>query len=720
MKNQLDCIMRPKTIAVIGASTKPTAVGHDIVKKLLDFKFQGKIYPINPKADEMLGLKCYKTISDVPGQVDLAVIVVPRDNVFEVVDQCGQKDIKGLVVISAGFKEIGGEGVELEEKLLKQCEKYGMRVVGPNCMGIINTEPNVSMNATFAPQQPLPGHAAFVSQSGALGIAVLNVALDMNIGVSQFVSMGNKMNISGNDLLEYWENDDNTNLILLYLESFRNPKRFQELCTRISKKKPIILVKSGTSSAGAAAASSHTGALAGADKAAAAMFSQCGVIRESTMLDMFEVSQVFANCPLPKGNRIGILTNAGGPGIMCTDAAISYGLEIAKLDPSTTQKLKDFLPAQASVRNPVDTIAAVTTESYAKSLHLLLEDPNVDSVISILVPLVHISGYDVARIMMEAQAKYKKPVLGVIMATDEVYKEIYKIKDLSPIPYYKFPEAAAYALSKMYDYTKWRNKPQGVKKTFSDVNKSATEKIIHKVLDEKRDMLTTLESMDILRNYGINTCRYAEALDVNDAVAKAEQIGYPVVMKILSKTVSHKSDVGGVIVNIQNSDQLRKEYTNLMAKARENNVEQYIDAIMIQEMLKGQREIVLGCSTDPQFGPLLMFGLGGIFIEAMKDVNFKVHPITDLDAKDMIESIKSYKLLKGYRGLTGVDMNYLQDQLLRLSQLISDFSYIDELDINPYIITDKTGDPMAVDGRIKLKIKTREELESLKSCVACK
>lgn len=720
MSNIMDKIMKPRTVAIIGASSKPSAVGHEIVKKALDFKYTGKIYPVNPKADEILGLKCYKSVLDIPDEVDMAVIVVPRDFVFETVDQCAQKNIKGIVVISAGFKEIGGEGIDLEKKLKDQCAKYGMKVVGPNCMGIFNTEPGISLNATFAPIQPIPGKAGFVSQSGALGIAVLNVARDMNIGMSQFVSMGNKMNTSGNDLLEYWENDENTNLILLYLESFGNPRKFQNLCSRISKHKPIIVVKSGTSAAGAAAASSHTGALAGADVAVSAMFSQCGVIREKTMLDMFEVSQAFANCPLPKSNKIAILTNAGGPGIMGTDAAIAHGLEIVKLADNTTKQLRELLPSQASVRNPVDTIAAVTPEMYEKSLDLLLQDPNVDSVISILVPLVHIDGYDVARMMMKAQQKYNKPVLGVIMATDETYKRIYTINDLPFIPFYKFPEPAAYALSRMCQHVQWRQKPSGEAKKFSDVNKSAVEKIMSCALDENRDMLTTLESMDILKAYGVRTCKYAEAKDAEDAVAKANEIGYPVAMKILSKSVSHKSDVGGVIVNIQSGDQLRQEYNNMMNKAKEHNVAQHIHAVMIQEMIKGKREIVLGSSKDPQFGSMLMFGLGGIFIEAMKDVIFKIHPITDVDAEDMITSIKTYKLLKGFRGLKGVDLEYMKDQLLRLSQLLTDFGCIDELDINPYIITDDTGEPMAVDGRIKLGVKTVDEMKSSLSCAACK
>jgi len=666
-----------------------------------------------------MGYKAYKSVVDIPEKVDLAVVAVPGKIVFNVVEDCNKKGIKDLVIISAGFKETGKEGSEVEAQLKQLCDKYGMRAVGPNCMGIINTEDDIMMNATFSPQPPIPGNAAFLSQSGALGIAIFYAAKDINLGMSQFVSIGNKMDLSDNDFIEYWANDKNTDLILLYLESVSEPDRFRRVCEQVGKKKPIVVIKSGKSEAGAAAASSHTGSLAGADKAASALFTQCGIIREATIEEMFHVAQGFANSPLPEGKRIGILTNGGGAGIMATDATIDCGLEIAKLTDDTKNKLREFLPAAASVRNPVDTIASVNGPDYEKSLEIIIQDPNVDAVIAIIIPL-YLPAIDVAKSMMRMQAKYNKPVLGVIMAKNEEYKEIHEVKDLKAIPTYKLPEQAAYALSKMYDYYKFKNRPEGKFKTFADVNKTEVEKIIKSALSENRDMLTTLESMNVLKAYGVNTCKYAEASDADDAVKKANDIGYPVVMKILSKTVSHKSDVGGVIVNIQNGDQLKKEYQNLMVKARENNVEQYIDAVMIQEMIKGQREIVLGSAKDSQYGSLMMFGLGGIFIEALKDVVFKVHPLSDIDAQEMLEATRTYKLLQGFRGLKGVDMEYLKDQLLRLSQLLSDFGYIDELDINPYIVTDKTGDPMAVDGRIKFGIKSIKELEELKSCVAAK
>lgn len=717
MKSIVSQIMFPKSIAVIGASAREGSIGYDLLYKIREFGYKGKIFPINPKTPEILGYKAYKSLAEVPEDVDLGLIAVPRDAVFGVVDQCAEKGIKGVVVISAGFKETGKEGGELEKKLRAQCEKYGMKAVGPNCMGVINSNPEIMMNATFSPQAPIPGNAAFLSQSGALGIAIFYAAKDLNLGMSQFVSIGNKMSLTEYDFLEFWEDDKNTDLILLYLESVDNPVRFREACTRITKKKPVVVLKAGTSSAGAAAASSHTGSLAGADKAATALFKQSGALREPELEKMFYVAQALGNCPLPKGNRVAILTNGGGAGIMATDATIANGLEIAQLTDKTKETLKSFLAEQASVRNPVDTIASVDLEGYERSLNLLCEDPNVDAVIGILIPL-YLPAYDAAKAMMRAQAKYKKPILGVLMATNEDYKMIYDIHDLEPIPFYKLPEQAAYALSRMCEYKEWKEQPIQEYKKFADVNKSGVEKIINSVLDEKRDMLTTLESMDVLKHYGIDTCKYAEAKNVDEAVIKAEQIGYPVVMKILSKTVSHKSDVGGVIVNIQNSEQLRQEFNNLHARARENNVEQYIDAVMIQEMIKGQREIVIGSATDPQYGSLMMFGLGGIFIEAMKDVVFKVHPLTEQDADKMLKATKSYKLLKGFRGLKGVDMDHMKDQLLRMSQLISDFNFIDELDINPYIITDKTGQTMAVDGRIKLKVKTREELDSLKSCAA--
>lgn len=710
-QKNLESVLKPKSIAIVGASTNPNAVGHEILKKALEFKYQGDLYAINPKADEILGVKCYKSILDLPQAVDLAVVVVPRNAVFTVIDQCNEKGIKGICVISAGFKEIGGEGVDLEEKLKEQCEKYGMTVVGPNCMGVMNTEADCSMNVTFAPEHPIPGNAAFVSQSGALGIAVLNTAKDMHLGLSQFVSMGNNMDVNGTDLLEYWAEDEATKLILMYLESITDPKKFREISEKTTKQKPVIVVKSGTSSAGAAAASSHTGALAGSDNAASALLEQAGIIREKSVLNMFETANAFSNCPLPKGKRIAILTNAGGPGIMCTDAAEEYGLEVVTLQEKTKDELRSFLPEAASVRNPVDTIAAVSTENYERSLNLLLEDENVDAVIALLVPLVQINTVEMASAMMKAQDKYGKPVLGVIMATDEEYSEIYKVKDYPPIPFYKFPESAAYALSRLAQYSEWKNKPIEEPKRFSDVDKSKVEKILKSVIEDNRTLLTTSEAMDVLAAYGVKTCGNAVATTVDEAVAEADRIGYPVVMKVLSKTITHKSDIGGVVVGIQSGDELRAAFDNMMEKADEHGVKDQIDAVMLQGMVKGKREIVIGSSTDPQFGQLIMFGLGGIFIEAMKDVIFKVNPINHSTAKQMIRGIRSADMLEDYRGLKGVDLDGTADQLCRISQLLSDFSCIDELDINPYIVTDDTGETMAVDGRIMLNVKTIQEYE---------
>ena len=719
MRNIMQDMMFPKRIAVIGASAREGSIGYDLMYKIKDFGYKGELIPINPKTPEILGYKAYKSINDVPGKIDLGVVAVPRDAVFDVVDQCAEKDIKAIVVISAGFKETGKEGAELEEKLKEQCDKYGMKVVGPNCMGIINTAPDVMMNATFSPQPPIQGNAAFLSQSGALGIAIFYAAKDINLGMSQFVSIGNKMSLNEYDFLEFWKDDKHTDLILLYLESIGDPVRFRDTCSRISKEKPVVVLKAGRSSAGAAAAASHTGSLAGTDKAADALLKQSGALREKELEKMFYVSQALGNCPLPKGKRVAILTNGGGAGIMATDATIENNLEIAKFTDKTKETLLSFLPPQASIKNPVDTIASVDLEGFRRSLFTLCEDPNVDAIISIMIPL-YLGSVDAAKAMMEAQEKYGKPILGVLMATNDDYNQVFEIHDHKHIPFYKLPEQAAYALSRMYEYTQWKNTPLQEIKKYSDVNKSAVENIISKVLDEKRDMLTTLESMDVLKNYGINTCRYAEAKNADDAVAKANQMGYPVVMKILSKTVSHKSDVGGVVVNIQNGEQLKKEYTDMMERARKNNVAQYIDAVMIQEMIKGKREIVLGSAKDPQYGPLMMFGLGGIFIEAMQDVVFKVNPLTEYDVEEMLKATKSSKLLEDYRGLKGVDKENMKEQLMRLSQLLSDFSYIDELDINPYIITDDTGETMAVDGRIKLGVKSKQELESLKELATCK
>lgn len=715
--NVLDKIMKPKSIAVIGASTKPKTIGSEIMQRLRDYKFNGNIYPVNPKGGIIEGFQAYTSIKEVPSEVDLAVIVVNSKFVLDTIDQCHEKGIKGLCIITAGFKETGKEGAELERQLLQKVRDYGMRCVGPNCLGVLNTNDSVKMDATFAESLPVKGDIGFVSQSGALGGGILNILKDLNLGFAQFVSIGNQADINAETMLEYWENDDDVKQILLYMESIQNPQNFRKLASRITKKKPILALKAGRSAAGASAASSHTGSLAGADKAAAALLKQSGVIREFSLKNLFANAKAFSNCPIPKGNRVAIITNSGGPGIMATDAVCESGMQMAKITDETKEKLRSFLPAAASVKNPIDMIASAPIEHYKQTLETVLEDENVDMIAVIYLPFLGLKDIDVAQALMEIKAKNpQKPIIGVFMTTSDFFGKIANM-DVN-MPFYMYAEEAAEAMTRLDEQRRWMETPQGSIPSFN-VDKAKVETIIKNSLKEGRDQLTTLESIDVLEAYGIRACKYGLATNEEEVAKLGNQIGYPVVMKMTSKTTSHKTDVGGVVVNIKDEAQLRNEYKALLQRLEAKGLLEGLEGVIIQEMVKGSREMVCGIATDPQYGPMMMFGLGGVFVEVMKDVTFRIAPLTDNDAMDMIKSVKAYKLLEGARGTTPAQIGQIQETLLRLSQLVSDYKFIDELDINPLLISEKTGEGIAVDGRIKVRLEEAKKALGMDDACAC-
>ena len=707
MSSNLDKIMKPKSIAVVGASTKPKTIGSEIMQRLRDYKFNGKIYPVNPKGGMIEGFQAYTSIAEIPGEVDLAVIVVNAKFVLDTIDQCNAKGIKGLCIITAGFKETGAEGAEMEKQLLAKVKEYGMRCVGPNCLGVLNTNPEITMDATFAESLPVRGDIGFVSQSGALGGGILNILKDLNLGFAQFISIGNQADVNAETALEYWENEADVEQILLYMESIQNPANFRKLASRISKKKPILALKAGRSAAGASAASSHTGSLAGADKAANALLGQSGVIREYSLKDLFATAKVFANCPIPKGNRVAIITNSGGPGIMATDAVCEHGMQMAKISDATKEKLRSFLPSAASVKNPIDMIASAPIEHYQQTLETVIADENVDMIITIYLPFLGLKDIDVAKALMEIKAKNpQKPVIGVFMTKSEFFN---KISDMDVnMPFFMYAEEAADGLNRLNQQRLWMERPEGKIPSF-DVDYKKAQEIIAKSVNEGREQLTTRESIDVLDAYGIRVCKSGFAKSEDEAVTIADSIGYPVVMKMTSKTTSHKTDVGGVRVNIQSAEQLRAEYQDLISKLEEKGLLEGLEGVIIQEMVKGNREMVCGIATDTQYGPMMMFGLGGVFIEVMKDVTFRIAPLTDVDAKEMIKSVKAYKLLEGARGTKPAQMEQIEETLLRLSQLVNDFKFIDELDINPLLISEKTGEGIAVDGRIKVRMSEAQE-----------
>ncbi len=693
-------IMKPKSVAVIGASTRAHTIGSDLMKRLVEYGFKGSIYPVNPKGGEMLGLKVIPTVDELPDGVDLAVVIVNAQRVLDTVDACARRGIKGLVVISAGFKETGAEGRALEEALLERVRSHGMRMVGPNCLGVVNTHPDVRLDACFAESLPERGDIGFVSQSGALGGGILNILKDLNLGFAQFVSIGNQADINAETALENWENDDDVKQILLYMESIANPANFRKLAERISKKKPILALKAGRSAAGASAASSHTGSLAGADRAADALLKQSGVIRELGLRELFSTAKVFSNCPIPKGNRVAIVTNSGGPGIMATDAVVSHGMEIAQLTDETKAKLKSFLPAAASVKNPVDMIASAPIEHYRQTVETVLADPNVDMVMVIYLPFLGLADTDVADALMEIKAAHpEKPIVGVFMTTSRFFAELAD-RHVS-VPFYMYAEEAVDALARLDMQRRWIERPVGqIPELAVDAERART--IFRAAAAEGRKELTTRESLEVLDAYGVRICRSGMAKTVEEAVEIAERIGFPVVMKMTSKTTSHKTDVGGVRVGIRSAEALRREYADLVEKLEAKGLSDGLEGVLIQEMVEGKREMVCGIASDPQYGPMVMFGLGGVFVEVLKDVVFRLAPLTDVDAAEMVRSVKAFKLLQGARGTTPAQIDRVEETLLRISRLVTDFPAVKELDINPLMISEKSGEPIAVDGRIEI------------------
>jgi acetate---CoA ligase (ADP-forming) len=700
----LDCILKPRSIAVVGASRRPGSIGRELLHNLIEFDFRGKLFPVNPRADFIHSIKAFPSVSEIPDPVDLAVIVVPREQVLEVADDCGKKGVKGLVVISAGFGETGDEGRKLETELRERVKRYGMRMIGPNCMGVINTHPDVHLDATFAPTRPLVGRIGFMSQSGALGVAILNIARQLDIGFSFFVSMGNKTDISGNDLLLYWENDPETDLILMYLESFGNPKRFMQIARRISRRKPIVVVKSGRTQAGARAASSHTGALVarqGLDIATDALLEQSGVIRVATVQELFDLAMAFSKNPIPRGNRLGILTNAGGPGIMATDTAINLGLTLGKLTKRTTAQLRQLLPPEASVANPVDMTPKADPSNYARCARLMLEDEEIDSLMVISVPPILVGAKDVVTGLEELRKQFSKPIVGVIMAPENFYLEL---NESSPghMAIYQFPESAAQALAALDRYRRWRTRPAGEVRKFP-VDSAAAGKLLEDVRREGRTQLTAPEAFRLLESYGIPVAWSKTANDLEALKKQAQDFRYPLVLKAIAPDIVHKTEVGAVALDLRTPDEMlaaAKQMSEKLAGSRTGTGAN--PGFLVQEYLRGGREVIIGMTQDPNFGPLVMFGLGGIYVETVKDVVFRVPPLSDVDAGEMLRQIRGYRLLEGVRGEKAVDLEALAEMLQRFSQMVEDLSQLAEIEINPFLVFPNSDQFRAVDARVRL------------------
>ncbi|GMQ98285.1 MAG: bifunctional GNAT family N-acetyltransferase/acetate--CoA ligase family protein [Acidimicrobiia bacterium] len=706
----------PHSIAVIGASRNRSSIGGRLFNNILNADFMGPLYPVNPRTSVVRSIPTFASVKDIPGPIDLAFVVVPAQHVADVVRECAEKGVRSLVVISAGFSEVGAEGARAEADLLDIVRTAGMRMVGPNCMGLLNTDAAVNLDGQFGPIMPPRGNVAMLSQSGALGLAILDYATELGIGISTFVSVGNKADVSGNDLLLYWEEDPNTDVVLLYLESFGNPRRFSRIARRIGMKKPIVAVKSGRTAAGARAASSHTGSLASLDTAVDALFDQAGVIRVDTLEELFNVASLLSSQPLPGGRNVGVITNAGGPAILAVDALESQGLVVPRLSEGLQQRLREFLSPEAAVANPIDMIAAAGPEEYKKSIECLLGSDEVDALITVYIPASDAGVAETATAIREAaeESDGEKTFLSVYMNASGVPTEL--SSQIAQFPVFPFPERAAMALRKAVEYAEWREKPVGTVVRPDGIDKSEARRIVDIACENIPDEGAWLEPDvvdQILSAYGLTIPKASTVHSVEDALGFAAELDAPVVLKVISPSAVHKSDVGGVVLDVSGEDEVRRSYDQVMAAVRDP------EGVLIQEFVEGGHEVLIGMVEDPNFGPLIVFGLGGVFVELIGDVAFRIHPLTDLGAAEMISDVKSARLLEGYRGGDEGDIDAVVDALLRVSALVDDIPEMFEMDLNPV----KVGKPglgvRIVDARIKVRpvgrswIPSRTDLPSM-------
>jgi acetyl coenzyme A synthetase (ADP forming)-like protein len=693
----LDAFFNPRSVAVLGASRNETKLGFAILRNVVESGYQGTVYPINPKADEILSLKCYPSVLAVPEPIDLVVIVIPDRLVIPALEDCGKKGVPGVVIISAGFREAGLEGVRRERQVTELAKQFGMRVVGPNCLGIIDTV--IPLNASFAAGMPEKGDIGFMSQSGALCTAILDWSLAEGIGFSRFVSLGNKADVEETDLLKAWSEDDATQVIIAYIEGINDGQEFVETARQVTRQKPVIAIKSGTTQAGAKAVSSHTGSLAGSERAYDAAFRQSGILRAPSLIDLFDWATAFAWQPLPQGNRLAIVTNAGGPGILASDQIERLGLQLASLRSETVEKLRGRLPAAANVLNPIDVLGDAGKEVYAFALETALQDSNVDGVVTILAPQVYTPIEETGQAVGEVAARYDKPVVGCFMGEAKMRAGMEVLK-AHRVPNYAFPERAVAALRAMANYRDWLARPR-LKVEHFDADQARVAQLFQKVRSERRVTLGESEARQVIDAYGFRLPRSELAHTADDAVALAESIGYPVALKLASPDILHKSDIGGVKLRLTDTTAVRDAFDLIIFRATRFMPEAEIWGCLVQEMVTPGREMIVGMSRDPQFGPLVACGMGGIYVEVLKDVAFRLAPLSRQDAREMLTELQSYQLLRGVRGERPADLEAVADAVLRVAQLVTDFPEVVELDINPLVVHEKGA--VAIDVRLALK-----------------
>jgi len=695
-----ESFFNPKSVAIVGASQQKGKVGYEILRNMIDAGFEGKIFPINPKAQSIEGIKCHPDVESIGETPDLVIIIIPAKIVPAIMQQCAKIGVKSVIIITAGFKEVGEEGRALEKKVFQIAKQAGMRLIGPNCLGLI--VPENKLNASFGGKLPAVGSIGYLSQSGALLTAILDMANASGIGFSKLVSIGNKADVNELDLISALAPDPSTKVIAGYLENITDGDAFVREAERISQEKPILLVKSGGTSAGAKAASSHTGSLAGSETAYECVFERAGIIRCDSIREQFDYAQAFAYQPLPKGKNIAVITNAGGPGIMATDEIVNQGLEFAQMTEQTIEKLTAALPASANCSNPIDVLGDALADRYEAALDIVLDDPNVDAVLIMLTPQAMTQAAETAKAIIEITGrKPDKPVLACFMGAEKV-AEATRILREGKIPQIGCTQSVVATIRVMTDYVRWLSRPKRVVRLFP-VNRRKVETILQRHLRQGAREIAENESKEILEAYGFVTPKGSIATTAEQAAGIATQLGFPVVLKIWSPDILHKSDMGGVQVGLKNAKEVRDAFDLMMYRIPKKMPEAHILGVLVQEMCGGGKEVILGMKRDPHFGPLMMFGMGGTMVEVLKDVAFYLAPLTAEEAKEMLVKTRTYKMLKGVRGEEGVDIDALAEGLQRLSQLVTEFSQIQELDINPYIVGPEGTTPIAVDARISVE-----------------
>ncbi len=697
-------ILAPESIAVIGASRERGTIGNAVFRNLLSYGFEGPVFPVNPATVSVAGVRAYGSVLDVPDNIDLAVVVVPAPAVPEVVEQCAEKHVRGLVIISAGFAETGAPGKEAERQLVAIARTHGMRVIGPNCLGIVNTAPGVRMNASFSPIEPHHGNVSFLSQSGGLGIELMARAARLDVGVSTFVSVGNKADVSSNDLLQHWSDDPGTSVILLYLESFGNPLKFARLARRVAREKPIVAVKSGRTRAGTRAASSHTAALATPDVAVDALFRQAGVIRVDTLEQLLETAQVLAHQPLPPGRRVAIVGNTGGPLILAADACAGAGLEVPELSEATQATLREFVSRDAAVRNPVDLVAGASAPVFERALRVVLADENIDALLVVFVPPIVTGADDVARAIAAATVDADdRPIVACFLGREGMPEPLRETASGRPVPSFAFPEAAAAALSRAADLADWRRRPEGKIPSLGGIDIDAGRAVARSYLhadgapnptDDGR-WLPAPDTARLCEAFGISVVETRLAASADEAIAAADAIGYPVAVKAGAPSIVHKTDVGGVMLGLDNALDVRNAY-----EAMDHQLGAELGGVIVQPMVPAGVETIVGVTHDPLFGPLVLFGMGGTTAELLGDRTLRILPLTDEDAHEVVRSLRGSPLLFGYRGRPEVDVDALESLLLRVGRLAQDVPEVAEMDLNPVVVL-PTG-VVAVDVKVRI------------------